>query len=163
LQRFKTGEHDFETRFHAAMENADQEAAIRHAHSLKSVAGTIGARDLRAVAAALEQGLINGDSTESLLSDVLDRLGPVLQGIGQEEIEKSPPTDEDPASLIEALLDRLKEHDADAVALGDQLAQHPVSSHHPAMISELQRHLAAYDFDRSLDVLNQLQEALDDD
>jgi two-component system sensor histidine kinase/response regulator len=54
LLRFRDGQADFAARFATALEDADPEAATRAAHSLKGVAGNVGAVGVQQAAAALE-------------------------------------------------------------------------------------------------------------
>ncbi|MBW7900926.1 MAG: response regulator [Rhodocyclaceae bacterium] len=81
LIRFRDGNRDFGSDFRAAAEPA---AAERLAHTLKSTAGTIGARALQAAAAALEQACHEGAAgaaVEAALAGVLAELDPVLGGL----------------------------------------------------------------------------------
>ncbi|MGE0484418.1 MAG: response regulator [Gammaproteobacteria bacterium] len=54
LLRFRDGQADFAARFTAALDDADPEAATRAAHSLKGVAGNVGALGVQQAAATLE-------------------------------------------------------------------------------------------------------------
>jgi signal transduction histidine kinase/CheY-like chemotaxis protein len=68
---------------HLALENADVELARRLAHTLKGVAGTIGADELRAAARDLETAIAEGHTSrvESSLAEVEQKMTPVLASI----------------------------------------------------------------------------------
>lgn len=63
---FLQSELDFPKRFKAALNEADIATAVRHAHSLKGVAGTLGAKRLQHSAAALEQSSKTQNKEETL-------------------------------------------------------------------------------------------------
>ena len=57
LRKFETGQHDAPDRIRAALDAGDQPLAERLAHTLKGVAGNIGAEAVQASASALEHGI----------------------------------------------------------------------------------------------------------
>ncbi|WP_018605796.1 hybrid sensor histidine kinase/response regulator [Uliginosibacterium gangwonense] len=63
---FLQSELDFPERFKTALNGADITSAIRHAHSLKGVAGTLGAKRLQHSAAALEQSSKTSNKEKTL-------------------------------------------------------------------------------------------------
>ena len=82
LRRFHQREADFETRFRDARASGDTAAAIRCAHDLKSVAGTLGMPALQHAAAALESECEQGAGEaeiELLIEDVTRLLEPMLR------------------------------------------------------------------------------------
>jgi HPt (histidine-containing phosphotransfer) domain-containing protein len=83
LLQFVDAEHDFAARFDAACSVGDPQAALRMAHDLKAIAGTLGMRSLREPATALEQACVEGDAAavQARLADVAAVLGPILQGL----------------------------------------------------------------------------------
>jgi HPt (histidine-containing phosphotransfer) domain-containing protein len=66
-----------------ALENADVDLARRLAHTLKGVAGTIGADELRAAARDLENAIVEGHTSrvESSLAEMEQKLAPVMASI----------------------------------------------------------------------------------
>jgi HPt (histidine-containing phosphotransfer) domain-containing protein len=81
LGMFREREADFETRLRAAHARGDASAALRGAHDLKSVAGTLGMPGLQQAAAALESACGQGASAEAiepLLKEVVQQLEPLL-------------------------------------------------------------------------------------
>jgi signal transduction histidine kinase/CheY-like chemotaxis protein/HPt (histidine-containing phosphotransfer) domain-containing protein len=65
----------------AALAAGDRRAAVRSAHSLKSVAGNLGAKELSRAAAEAEAGLKAGAETPAVLNDLATRLEIVVRGI----------------------------------------------------------------------------------
>ena len=87
LSMFADNQKDFETDFRLAQSDNDPRAAERVAHTLKGLAGTIGAMELHENAKALEMACKdNDDELEKRLEKVISELKKVLSGI--ENIEK---------------------------------------------------------------------------
>jgi len=164
LKRFHDSEADFADRFREATSSGDHDAAVRYAHTLKGVAGTIGAENIRSAAAELEQAVANHDPVDELLEAVVSQLMPLLAAIGKlESTEQISPGTGNPAQLIADLRSALEEHDANAVNIGNSLAQTPFGRTNQASSAELLRHLGNYDFDQAVEVLEKLQQALSND
>ena len=84
LHMFCRREADFEARFRQARAAGDSGAAVRCAHDLKSLAGSLCIPALQRDAAALEAACVEGAADaaiEALLQDVLARLQPVLRAL----------------------------------------------------------------------------------
>jgi two-component system sensor histidine kinase/response regulator len=81
LRKFVTSQQDASQRIWQALEDQDTGTAERHAHTLKSVAGNLGASALQNAADVLEAGLRQGqqasaihaslDAVEQLLADLV--------------------------------------------------------------------------------------------
>ena len=86
LLRFRDRQRDFSGRFASALADDDPEACIRLAHSLKGVAGNIGARHIQQAAGALETACRAGrrraeiDTARAALDAALDE---VLRGLDE--------------------------------------------------------------------------------
>ena len=157
LKRFVNSEADFAARYGDAVASDDADTAMRHAHTLKGVAATIGAVELQAVAANLEQAMKSGGTYEQELEAVLALLEPVLAGIGGHDLnEDRIADDESPMKLIPELRAAIEECDADAIDIGDRLARTPFGKEHGPQVAELQLHLGNYDFDNASTVLEYL-------
>ncbi|MFL6626478.1 MAG: response regulator [Vitreoscilla sp.] len=81
LRMFRDREGDFPQRFQQALVEGDRAAAMRMAHDLKCVAGTLGVREVHRVAASLEGACIDGvdDATlRALVASVHEALRPVI-------------------------------------------------------------------------------------
>jgi CheY-like chemotaxis protein len=83
LLQFVDAERDFAARFDTARSVGDPQAALRMAHDLKAIAGTLGMRSLRESATALEQACVGGDAAavQARLADVAAVMGPILKGL----------------------------------------------------------------------------------
>ncbi len=78
---FRDRELDFADRFRAARARGDAAAAMRMAHDLKSVTGSLAVRSVHPAASALERACLDGVDDaciEKLLEDVARPLVPVL-------------------------------------------------------------------------------------
>jgi PAS domain S-box-containing protein len=81
LRMFRDREQDFVERFRAARSRGDFATAMRMAHDLKSVSGSLAVQGVHRAACSLERACIDGDDDahfESLLQDVDRPLGPVI-------------------------------------------------------------------------------------
>ncbi|HEY9106410.1 MAG TPA: response regulator, partial [Roseateles sp.] len=83
LNMFRERETDFEACMREAWQRGDAGTALRRAHDLKSVAGTLGMAPLQQAAAALEAacGQAAGADIEPLLQSVTGLLKPLLQDL----------------------------------------------------------------------------------
>jgi PAS domain S-box-containing protein len=84
LKKFLQAQQDFTPLFLQALGAGDLLAARRQAHTLKSLAGMLGAHGVARAAETLEQGCIDGlanQHLEALLKDVSRELEPVLEGL----------------------------------------------------------------------------------
>lgn len=84
LLKFAHSQRDFTAQLRLALNQGEGEAAERLAHSLKGLAGNLGAVDLQAQAALLETALKDahaGDELELLISDASETLAALLQAI----------------------------------------------------------------------------------
>ncbi|MES2481417.1 MAG: Hpt domain-containing protein [Pseudomonadota bacterium] len=164
LLRFREGQQSFADAFRAARTGGDQAAAQRQAHTLRGLAGNIGARAVQAAAQTLEDACrqaLPDEAVDKALDAVLAELAPVLQGLGGlEDAAPAPPSeaalpDADLAQareLVERLRALLVEGDASAVDFW--------SEHERALRAVLgpradaaARNLEGYDFDEALKAL----------
>jgi HPt (histidine-containing phosphotransfer) domain-containing protein len=84
LLKFLHGQSNFAADFHAAQLDPDRSAATRAVHTLKGMAGNIGARRVQAAAQLLETACAESaadDQQERLLQGVLDELRPVIAAL----------------------------------------------------------------------------------
>ena len=84
LRMFLASHGDFVLRFDAAFRLADSQTMCRMAHSLKGVAGTIGAEELSMAAGSLEKSCKSGgdqQAIEGFLTGVASQLLRILNGI----------------------------------------------------------------------------------
>jgi DNA-binding response OmpR family regulator len=89
LRMFLEREADFADRFRRARAEGQAKAAMRLAHDLKSVAGSLGAEPLRRAAARLEQGCLEADDAriDAALEGVEAPLGAAIAQLQALEAE----------------------------------------------------------------------------
>ncbi|TXS96481.1 transporter substrate-binding domain-containing protein [Parahaliea maris] len=171
LGRFLSAQQDFAAAFADSRKEQDKHAAERLAHTLKGVAGNIGAFGVQAAAAALEAGCrdaVAPEDLEVLLSEVLAQLSPVLESISRltAEAQEAP-------SAVAGELDReavqqtlvelaglLEDYDTAATGVLEFLREMPGMGGHTALLSEMGSCLEGFDFDGAEAVLGQLRAAL---
>jgi two-component system sensor histidine kinase/response regulator len=161
LKGFAKTQHDFSQQFANA---ADDEAALLIAHTLKGLAGNIGATRLLQAVTQLEASMQtkNADETQANLAITLDALQAVLADIDRLNRPKADVVEQQQASLDDSALHpqwaklSLLIEDNDAYAkelLHDVLQAWPVLGQHPR-VNELQRALERYDFEDAAKALS---------
>lgn len=123
LRKFVAGQAEFVTRFQAAWDSRDPKTAEREAHTLKGLAGNVGAPDLQGRAARLELAVKQGQGAdavaialEELRGPLSDLLGAIGSALPPEEVVSSHVVD--PQALGVAcgrLAKLLSEDDSEAV------------------------------------------------
>ncbi len=154
LMKFKTSQGDFETLFRQALSAHDTQGATRLAHTLKSVAGSIGAEAVHDAAALLERACIDQAETQSL-EELLTRLNGVLQplmdALGAVEAQPVMPGETVDVEAFSALLTELRtllaEDDTDALTYVERLRQLKKNSPYEAQIGSLAEQIESYAFD----------------
>lgn len=171
LGKFRDGQGNFEAQFRAALQDADVTAATRCAHTLKGTAGNIGAKNLQAAAAALEQACqaqASQAQIDALLQSVVQELQPVLQGLATlvaadaaSQSVKSVPVNPGSATQLQAALDRLasllQHNDAEAADLLEELQAEVRDSQLASGLATVAQALANFDFDTALARLQALR------
>ncbi|MES2483224.1 MAG: response regulator [Pseudomonadota bacterium] len=134
LLRFRDGQRNFVEIFKAACSDPDPSAAERAAHTLKGVAGNIGAKGVQAAAAALEMACHGGAAPEVIVARLeetavqLKRVVASLEGLVDGDAPATPAIPAQPAIdavRVAALMYRLRrlvdESDSDAVEVAAEL------------------------------------------
>ena len=172
LNRFRDGQVRFVQTYRDALSAGHREEAIRHAHTLKGLAGTIGAQTLQAEAGELEQ-MTQEEATplatlESALEKTATELAVVIGGLGSLE-EKRTESGEapEPASLTE-LLDRLQAlpalldaGDIEAMTL-IRVLEDLIDPDKRALFADLLKHVEAFEFEAAASEARQLLSSLGD-
>jgi CheY-like chemotaxis protein len=167
LIKFHDNEVGFVEQFREAQASADPEAATRYAHTLKGVAGNIGAKEVQNTAKALELACKenkDAEEIEPLLENVASALSPVLTGLATlEQAETKQPVQVealDPEKL-KSLLDRLRvlleDDDTDATEVVEELEELPGIEAHAGALKRLSNAIDEYDFDEALEGLDRLE------
>jgi CheY-like chemotaxis protein len=169
LLRFLQAEADFEERFSAALEasQAGQDTTVpqRLAHTLKAVAGNIGAREVQAAAGTLEQACIDRLDAARLqerLASTVQALKVVLDGLRVFAASQAPGTEalqapgQWPHVALQELRAKLVDSDSEAQDALDALpsgwAQGEVMTH----LLHVRRAIDDFDFDVALTHLDHL-------
>ncbi|MBC7962728.1 MAG: response regulator [Steroidobacteraceae bacterium] len=171
LNKFRDGQSSAPERISAALQSGDRLGAERIAHSLKGLAGTIGAAELQEAALAVEQDLHRGlESGDSLirLATSLRVIMATLESSLAKETPSPVPFATVPTSLVDVgpMLKKLEQYvlDSDSEA-ADYLAEcrpHLVAAvAMEEMVVCLEKSIADYDFDEALTTLNSMMNELE--
>jgi len=169
LLKFADSQADFEVAFKQAQESDDPEAATRCAHTLKGVAGNIGAITIQQSAQELEsvcKEQSNAQLIEQALSVTLTALAPVLKGL--RDYQNSLAAAMSPAdkveldrerfvSLMEDLKALLKDDDTDAGDVVDKLMELPGTGEFSVVLKDLAEAIDDYDFEQALEEMEKLE------
>ena len=157
LRRFHQGQRYFEQNFREALRAGEQDTATRHAHTLKGLAGTIGAKKLQEAARQLEaQSLARAHpgELESSLRHVLEALGIVLDGLAGLSAWPAALTQAAGGlstpllrAKLEQLSQLLEEGDGEALTLLESLAESLSGEQRKSLLGTLESLVAAFDFD----------------
>ncbi len=169
LLKFRASYANFSTTLSDAQKSDDSEGVTRLAHTLKGVAGNIGATQVQETAAALEQASKSGQpDLAELLQHLLDALEPVIESLSvldNAEITQAAKGDvvsgKRDRKQVNGLLARLRElladDDAEATEIIDELEQLPTSDVNQTLLKQLAGAVSEYDFEAALEVLAELQ------
>jgi len=167
LIKFRDNESDFHERFEQARVIEYNEAATRCVHSLKGVAGNIGASEVQNSAQALELACQNNRPEEQiihLLEEVLSSLSIVLTSLevleqkDNQELAQDIPLDKVKLkSLLSQLRELLEEDDADAADIVEEIEELPGIASQTIILKHLLKAIDSYDFELALDELGKLE------
>ena len=167
LIKFRDSEADFVEQFREAQTSNDPEAATRCAHTLKGVAGNIGATDVQKAARELESACkknMAAEKIDRLLENVVSALSPVLTGLAAlEQDESKTPVQvkavdsEKLKSLTGKLRALLEDDDTDATEMIEELEELPGIQAHASALKQLSKAIGRYDFEQALEELNKLE------
>jgi PAS domain S-box-containing protein len=157
LDRFRVGQSGFEAAYRSALQAENLDEATRHAHTLKGVAGTIGARKLQKSAANLEilsQHENRGDALETALNQTAKELAIVvdgLAGLGTTTPASAPPPQgiatNDLHTRLQALPTLLEQGDIEALNHIRELENLLSTQQREGIFAELLKHAEAFEFE----------------
>ena len=171
LLKFNQSAADFVADFRRAQADNDLQTALRNAHTLKGVAGNIGAIDVQSAALALESACQEAASSariEALLETVAVTLRLVLEGL-QVLQQNENRADSAPAATLDLerfklLLDELQvlleDDDTGATEVIEELEELPGITVYMGILRRLAKAIAAYDFELALEELDELKRGL---
>ncbi|KQZ71159.1 hypothetical protein ASD55_12880 [Rhodanobacter sp. Root561] len=168
LTMFRDSQRDFETRFLKMSGQGDPADRQRAAHTLKGLAGTLGARALETCAAALELACINSAGADRIV-DLLQRtcveLDKVMAGLAalttHEPEALAVPASADP-EYLQGLVQRLRilllDGDAEAAAVIEEILRLTGGTSHASAFHDVARAISAFDFEAALTALDALSQ-----
>ena len=167
LVKFYESNVDFSASIAIAHSSDDNEAPMRLAHTLKGMAGTIGAKEVEKSAEALESAYnqcIDAEDLTLLEKDVISTLAPVLEGLSELALNKttthsaSKKLDLSMASdILQRLRALVEENDAEVTFVIDELNEMPGIDVYSALLKKLTKAVEGYDFDEGLELLDELE------
>ncbi|HED15579.1 MAG TPA: response regulator [Gammaproteobacteria bacterium] len=170
LLKFRDSQSDFVAQFRAAAESSDDPAQQeRHVHTLKGVAGTIGAKSVQRTAAELEKACREKhteDEKEQCLLKLQSELAIVMQSLSsipKQKKHKASNCSASPASDMNTVLSKLRvlleESDPEAAELAEELEQSASNDNSNVLVIQLIKAIEDYEFEEALVVLENLQSA----
>ena len=167
LVKFRNAESNFETQFRAALIADDPNAPERMAHTLKGVAGNIGAKAVQNAAKELEAACKEKRTEEEIerfLKVVCAELTPVVAGlvaIDKSETNTGKETQALDVEQFNLLLDKmrplLEDYDVDSAVVLDELHNLPGIAAHAAALKRLSKSIDEYDYEQALQELDKLK------
>ncbi len=164
LGKFSAKGQGFQKEFEGALRSDDARAPMRSAHTLKGVAGNIGALAVQQEAANLE--LLCSDHADDAkvqesLRAVVSKLETVTQAIDK-YLSSISEKDEMPESVdfdheMKQLAILVSEFDTEALELVERLTKASLSEKQQVLVSGLIEHLESFDFDGAETLLSQWQ------
>ncbi len=170
LLRFHENQQDFEQRFRAARADGKPEVAARAAHSLKGVAGNVGAFGTFEAARSLEAACReDAKNIDELLNEVLRELQPVITGLDALKASRGKHSaaapgvihKEDVEPLLRELLVLVEGHNANATSVVEKLESLLVDTEYADPMLNVIKAVKDYDFDQALGALKRLAGQLD--
>jgi PAS domain S-box-containing protein len=159
LGRFREDQGAAPKRIRAALVDGDRATARRHAHTLKGLAGNIGAEALMAAAAAAERALGGDAPVDELLATLTTELDAVLAAIdGRPLPAASKPAGEELdvarfAAVMGTLHRLLRDDDALAVQRLEQLRPTLAKRLAPEELERIAKAVARYEFESAAEQL----------
>ena len=170
LGKFRHSQADVPQQITQALAGQDRATAERLAHTLKGVAGNLGARHLHEVARKLEQAISTGqDDIKPELDAVSSELDPLLAAL--EVLDNIPAPQQKNAEaldiekltpLLHQLRELLEENDADAIDVLDAVTTRLAGSPLQDDLKLLGTAIGEYDFDSALECLATLEQRITD-
>ena len=168
LLRFHQKYQNFETQFREAQVDSDAAAATRMAHTLKGIAGTLGAKDVQAAATDLEDAcMLSNQNLDAPLEAVLVPLQTVLQGLSTltEATEESASTVQIDRAQLEPLLHELHSwiviDNINAIDTLNKITPLLNNTRLNDHFTKLSKAIHSYDFDQAMIEFEGLAKALD--
>ncbi len=174
ILRFRETQADVMSRIKLAMDGSDVETAVREAHTLKGLAGNIGAGELAARAGLVEGLLKRGetgglaDALHAMEEELVSQLARISTAMGEPEGAptapagtQTPALDKDAlAAEMRKLGTLLADGDSEAGDLAEKLAGQLSSLGQDPAVKGMLKQVANFEFDVALDHLKTIARAL---
>ena len=170
LHKFRDGQANFKGDFTQALTASDPSAATRCAHTLKGIAGMIGAKAVYEAAAKLEEACLDGkrETIDTLLDKTATALALVIESLQALPVagtaKLAPAATASPAALTQLtakLKVLLSESDPEAAAVLTALRPALSGTAVVAALDALEDALSNFDFDLALTLWPSLQHAVE--
>ncbi len=164
LAMFVDNRSDAVSEIRVALEQGDHESAVRTAHTLKGVAGNLGASDLEHLAQRAETALnANERPIEPLLTELEDLLQLTVEQIRKNALQTDQLATphraisfEELSVKLTALKNLLENYDSEAEDLLDEIISQSGRSKLSTDLSLMQKSLKMFDFDGASEILQQI-------
>lgn len=172
LLKFYESNNGVMQKIRKTLDDGDHETAKRHAHTIKGVAGLIGAENLEIAARNLEREIKekNFETLEPSLDNISMALGIVLNSINSLKISmkttsdqtglKKPMDKATVAALLQEMVFHLKESDADVKTVLSSLRNYLHDQHMQHNLKQLEKNISQFNFDDALESLSVIARTL---
>jgi signal transduction histidine kinase/DNA-binding response OmpR family regulator len=164
LLKFYQQHQGFSQRFELLLNDSDPSAAQRYAHSLKSSAGSIGAKSLQLAAKQLEQFFIEGYPVQqraALIVEVATSLEEILPGLAdikpQGTTKKAVLATAEQQSQLAQLKALVADNDSESLEIVATLLAGMSNVKFEKSLENIQSLLESFDFEGAQELLNQLE------
>jgi len=171
LSKFRDGQYDAAERITAALHSGDRQGAERIAHSLKGLAGTIGAKELQEAALAVERELHRGSEPGMSLDQMAAALRVIMitleSSLGKGtaspvQIVTTPISPEDLGPLLKKLEQYVLDSDSEAADFLAECRQQLIAAvAKEELVVCLEKNIADYEFDEALTTLQTIMNELE--
>lgn len=133
-----------------------------HAHSLKGVAGNIGANALSLASEKLEHAAQSGEVSNALMTDLTNELALVLTSLAQLEAHKTPPqqptllSTKEKQALFTQLSHEVENFDVAATETIQKLIASIVDKTQLSLMKAIEKKIEYYEFDEAITLLNKI-------
>jgi signal transduction histidine kinase/CheY-like chemotaxis protein/HPt (histidine-containing phosphotransfer) domain-containing protein len=170
LEKFRENYGDFMEKIRSLMKSGDLRTLMRQFHTLRGVAGNIGAGDIQFIAESLENKLRTADSVQNVdameeLHSLSDKLHSALEEISALPVADTPPVTvllgpEDLLSSLEKLKMLLDGYDAGAESVAKKIMATLEKRGYEVQSKDLLSKLQQYDFEAAQGVCQSLIEKI---
>lgn len=167
LKKVRETQKDFITEFNKACDDADWELAERLCHSLKGIAGNLGADDLKECCAVLEEQSKNQQIVQKDLQEAEVALRIVMKSLATLDDTSQKRRDDSQeynkealARVLEDVLQQLEEFDTEAIETVENNHSLFCSDFLAAQYNSLNKAMSSYDFETASSIVKEIQESI---